>query len=247
MVDTVLVLVSVGCYSQQIAPAATEFAKSGKTDGIISLVRQGQKRMRRLPIDQYRSALGDENYDPMQDALDILEGREFYGPSTNHVPPRVGARTSKTDIKSYIDGQVYPLLFETLCVDYNSGVRAQQVLTQGRLLPYLYEHSTPLEHAFTGGLRGKPLPLFSYMELLSSADVASVLRELELVPIPDDSVEKRKAQAKLDALGKQGGVFVSSQFADAFGPSPSLALSELRKLLKASLADSKLAIVQRFE
>ena len=247
MVDTVFVLISVACSSQQIAPAATEFANSGNTEKIIYLVRQAQQRIRKIPVDQYKSAIGDENYDPTQEALDILEGREFYGPSTNHVPPHAGARTSKADMKTYVDGQVFPLLFETLCVAYDSGVPAHQVLTRGRLLPYLYEHSKALEDAFTGGLGGKSLPLFPYMEVISKADVASLLRNLESVPIPDDTAEQGKAQAKLDALSKQGGVLVSSQFADAFGPPCSLALSNLKRLLRTSLADTKLAVVQRFE
>ena len=178
MVDTVLVLVSVACYSQQIAPAATEFAKSGKTDGIISLVRQGQKRRtRRLPIDQYRSALGDENYDSDAGRVGHFGGARVL--RSIH-QPRAAQGWCADFQNRYQKLHRRPSLSSTLrdtLRQYNSGVRAQQVLTRGRLLPYLYEHSTPLEHAFTGGLRGKPLPLFSYMELLSSADVASLLRD----------------------------------------------------------------------
>lgn len=247
MVDTVLVLVSAACYSQQIAPAAARFSKSGDMEGIISLLRQGQQRLRAVPVDQHPFSIGGEILDPMQNALDILEGREFYRPATNHIPPKPGTRTSKADLKTYIASQVYALLFEAVCVAYEEGVPARQVLTRGRLLPYLYEHSAALERAFTGGLGGKPFPLLPSMELLSRNDIADLVLQLESVPPPDDAAEQRQAVAKLGALGEQGGVFVSSQFADVFGPPPSFALNHLKQLLKTALADSRFAVVQKFE
>lgn len=131
MVDTVLVLVSAACYSQQIAPAAARFSKSGDMEGIISLLRQGQQRLRAVPVDQHPFSIGGEILDPMQNALDILEGREFYRPATNHIPPKPGTRTSKADLKTYIASQVYALLFEAVCVAYEEGVPARQVLTRG--------------------------------------------------------------------------------------------------------------------
>lgn len=244
MVDTVLVLVSAACYSQQIAPAAARFSKSGDRTGIISLLRQGQQRLRAVPVDQRPFSTV---VDSMQDALDVLEGREFYRPSTNHVRPKPNARTSKADLKTYVASQVYGLLFETVCVAYEEGVPARQVLTRGRLLPYLYEHSAALERAFTGGLRGKPFPLLPSIESLSRNDTADLLQHLESVPPPDDAAEQRQATAKLGALAEQGGAFVSSQFADVFGPSPSLALNHLKELLKTALTDSRFAVVQTFE
>jgi hypothetical protein len=247
MVDTVFVLVSAACYSQRIAPAASRFSSSGDSAGIVSLLRQGQQRLRGVPLDQHPFVIGGETFDPMQDALDVMEGREFYGPSTNHVPPTPGARTSRADLNTYIETQVYPFLFPAVCVAYDAGVPARQVLTRGRLLPYLYEHSSVLEDAFTGGLRGEPLPLLPSMELLSRSVVADLLRQLESVPVPDDAAEQRKAQAKWDTLRENEGVFVSSQFADVFGRPPSLALNDLKNLLKKSLADPKLAVIQQIE
>ena len=91
MVDTVLVLVSTACYSQQIAFAAARFSESGDTAGIISLLMKGQLRLRDVPLDQHPFSIGGKILDPIQNALDILEGREFYGTSTDHVPPTPGA------------------------------------------------------------------------------------------------------------------------------------------------------------
>jgi hypothetical protein len=103
MVDTVFVLVSAACYSQQIAPAAARFSSFGDTAGIVSLLRQGQQHLRGVPVDQHPFAIGGDTFDEMQNALDILEGREFYGPSTNHLSSRSSARTSKADLKTYIE------------------------------------------------------------------------------------------------------------------------------------------------
>jgi hypothetical protein len=245
MVDTIFVLVAAACYSQQIEPAATNFSRSGDTAAIVSLLRKGQLRLRGVAPEENPLAFPGQNFDQLQNALNIIEGREFYSPS---IPPRKGARTSKADLKVYIESQAYDLLFWANCVTYNSGVPARLVLTRGRLLPYLYEHSSDLETAFTGALRGKTLRLLPSAELLANDDVASIAKQLNKIPIPNDDAERRKAQAKLEALAKSGGrVFVSSQFADSLGEPPSVQLNNLKRMLDKVLSSPDLAIIQRIE
>jgi hypothetical protein len=255
VVDTIFVLVSAACYSQQIVPAAANFSRSGDTAAIVGLLRKGQLRLRGVPPEQNPLAFPGQNFDQLQDALNIIEGREFYGegrefygPSTDHKPPRKGVRTSKADLKSYIESQVYDLLFWSHCVTYSSGVPARLVLTRGRLLAYLYEHSSDLENAFIGALRGKPLPLLPSAELLANDDLASIAEQLNKIPIPNDDAERRKAQAKWEALANSGDrVFVSSQFADSLGEPPSVQLNNLKQMLNKVLSSPDLAIVQRIE
>jgi hypothetical protein len=248
LVDTIFVLVSAACYSQQIEPAAANFSRSGDTSAIVSLLRKGQLRLRGVAPEANPLAFPGQNFDQLQDALNIIEGREFYGPSTDHKPPRKGARTSKADLKSYIESQVYDLLFWSHCVTYSSGVPARLVLTRGRLLPYLYEHSSDLENAFTGALRGKPLPLLPSAELLANDDLASIAEQLNRIPIPNDDAERRKAQAKWGALANSGDrVIVSSPFADSLGEPPSVQLNNLKQMLNKVLSSPDLAIVQRIE
>lgn len=97
MVDTIFILVSAACYPERIAPAAEQFSRSGETAGLVKLLREAQQRMHALPAAEKPSAF-DQGFDQLQGHLDIIEGREFYRPSTNHHPPRPGARTSKADL-----------------------------------------------------------------------------------------------------------------------------------------------------
>jgi len=248
MVDTTFVLVRPACYSQQIEPALVEFSRCGDRTAIVSLLHQGKHRLRNVPAEQNPVAYSGSDYDAFQDALNVIEGREFYGPSTNHIPPHKGARTSRKDLKTFIETQVYSLLFWSNCVAYDSGVPAELTLTRGRLLPYLYEHSSDLEMAFTGGLRGTTLALLPTKELLAKDDLARLAKQLDRVPAPDDDAEFKKAQAKWESLRHSGNrVFFSSQYADVFGEPPSVQFNELKQMLNKALSSPYLAIVQDIE
>ena len=248
MVDTTFALVRAACYTQQIEPAAVKFSDSGDTAAIVSLLHQGQLRLRGVRCDERPLAFSRADFDPLQDALNILEGREFYGPSTNHTPPYQGAATTKEDLKSYIEFQVYSLLFWSNCVAYDLGVPAELTLTRGRFLPYLYEHSSDLEYAFTGALRGTALALLPSAELLAKEDLARIAEHLDNVPVPNDDAEHKKAQAKWESLVNSGNrFFVSSQFADVFGEPPSVQLNKLKQMLNKALSSPDLAIVQIIE
>lgn len=172
-----------------------KFSDSGDTAAIVGLLRRGQIRLRSVPSNQRPAVFSVPDFDPLQDTLNILEGREFYGPSTNHTPPYKGGATTKEDLKSYIETQVYGLLLWSNCVAYDLGVPSELTLTRGRFLPYLYEHSSDLEDAFTGALTGRALELLSSAELLAKEDLARIAEQLDRIPVPNDDAEHKKAQA----------------------------------------------------
>ena len=227
-------------------PLASSFSSSKNIETVVDVLRRGQERLLSVPNNRYPYLIAGERFDPIESVLDVLEGREFYRPSTGHVPAKPGDRTFQADLENLVGAQVFGFLFTALCVAYDADAPVRLVLTRGRLLPYLYEHSSSLEDAFTGTLRGESFPLFPSMELLSRATVADLLAQLESVPVPDDALEIRKAQAKWDSLRGSGPLFVSSQFAEAFGQPVSSALRDLKNQLKESLGNPNFAIVQEF-
>lgn len=174
MVDTMFLLVGGSCYSQHLAPAAEEFVKSGSTAGLVKLLRAAEKKLGR-PVP------------PLEGHLEILEGREFYGPGTNHMPPMPGAKTSRADLKMYVEDQVYPELFRMLCVARIDGVHSEQTLTRSGLLPYLYQHSLALEAIFTAGLRGEAMPMLHGHEVIRRSDLAKIYDLVLKVPAPNET------------------------------------------------------------
>ena len=238
MVDSVLLLVSAACYPERIAPAADRFSRTGDVAPIAAMLREAQQR----------NPAAKDPFDPYPDLLDVVERREFYRPSTNHVPPRAGARTSKADMKKFVTGQVMPRLFKGLCLADGSGVPAEQTLTRGGLLPYLYQKSEYLERMFTGGLTGKAFAGYPGAEILAIEDLKKILSELERIPPPGDAAERRQREEQQKAMEQSGRkVFVSSEFASMVGPLASVAMDDLKRLLRLATTRPGLAVLLVYE
>ena len=155
-VDTIFELYTVTAYQDKLVPAAKRFEATGDTSGLCQLLADGIERIVHDPVAKAEALF----YEPkiLQGSIDILTGREFYGPSSNHKRPSSGAKTTPDDLKLYVRTSVLGEIFDTTCIAYNSQVRAMQVLTRGRLLWYLYDQASFFELAFAGaGLHGTAL------------------------------------------------------------------------------------------
>jgi hypothetical protein len=246
-VDTVFELFRPSCYQTRLRPAVETFQRNHQVGPLVKLLRAGQERVKRDEVVRNQNLLATDGL--LQSSIDILEGREFYGPESNHVPPTPGARTNAKDLRSYVEGMVYYEIFDVLCIAYTKNVPASQILTRGRLLWYLYEHSSFLERAFTGGLHGVSLEILPEKELLDRKDLEEILDHLTLVPIPDDEAEREKERKKLEAAKRSGKIAIFRSDADPaaiYGDPVSKQLSDFKHLLEYALSGRDLAIAQMY-
>jgi len=247
-VDTNFELYTVSAYHDRLIPAARKFEATGDTSGLCQLLAEGKERLARDPIAKAEALFKDP--EGLQNSIDILEGREFYGPGSNHIPPHPGAKTTPEDLKIYVRFSVYDEIFDSTCIAYNPSVRANQILTRGRLLWYLYEQSSFFEMAFAGsGLHGTQLEYVNDGEALSTKDLADLLDHLLVVPPPDDEAERGKERKKLEAVQKSGKRFILRSEVDLmaiYGDPVSKQLEDLKKLIKRGLSQPGLAIAQFF-
>jgi hypothetical protein len=247
-VDTIFELYTVGAYQDKLVPAAKRFEATGDTSGLCQLLADGIERIVHDPVAKAEVLFRDP--ETLQSSIDILTGREFYGPSSNHKRPYPGAKTTPDDLKYYVRTSVFAEIFETTCITYNSQVRAVQFLTRGRLLWYLYDQSSFFELAFAGGgLHGTVLDYVDGGETLNVKDLTELLDHLLVVPPPNDEEQREKERKKLEAVLKSGkrAIFPSDVDLTAiYGEPVSKQIEDLKKLLKLAVSQRGLAMAQIF-
>ena len=247
-VDTIFELYTISRYQDRLVPAAKRFEETGDTSELCQLLAEGIERVVHDPVAKAEALFHDPKI--LQISIDILTGREFYGPSSNHKRPYSGVKTTPDDLRTYVRTSVFGEIFETTCIAYNSKVRAIQVLTRGRLLWYLYDQSSFFELAFAGaGLHGTVLDYVDGGEILSVKDLTEMLDHLLVVPPPNDEEQREKERKKLEAVRKSGkrAIFPSDVDLTAiYGEPVSKQIEDLKKLLRLAVSEPGLAIAQIF-
>ena len=98
-VDTIFELYTVSAYQDKLVPAARRFEATGDTSGLCQLLADGIERVVHDPVAKAEALFHDPKI--LQSSIDILTGREFYGPP-NHKRPFSGAKTTLDDLKLYV-------------------------------------------------------------------------------------------------------------------------------------------------
>jgi hypothetical protein len=247
-VDTIFELYAVSAHQDKLVPAAKRFEATGDTSGLCQLLADGIERVVHNPVAKAEALFNDPKI--LQSSIDILTGREFYGPSSNHKPPYPGAKTTSDDLQYYVRTSVFGEIFETTCIAYNSQVQAIQFLTRGRLLRYLYDQSSFFELAFAGGgLHGAVLDYVDAGENLTVKDLTELLDHLLVLPPPNDEEQREKERKKLEAVRTSGkrAIFRSDVDLTAiYGEPVSKQIEDLKMLLKLAISQPGLAIAQIF-
>jgi hypothetical protein len=182
-VDIYLHLFDAVEYRDCVQPQLTHFFASGRTDGLISLLQE------LIPTAVNDSLLCEP--DSLQFSIDILNGDEFYGPFVDHVRPSPNAQTSREDLDTYVRYTVVGQLLQCSCIPKLSGHFLEQNMSRSELIPFLYEHSSWIEHAFTGGLldTGERLefPVGEHSEIVTRENVLQLKSELDRLPDPQSA------------------------------------------------------------
>jgi len=176
--DIWISLFDVSQYGQRVEPALRKYFETSDCTDILLLLNEVKSGSR-------------SDSEMIQSSIDILNGVEFYGPSVSHIPTSPQSKTSREDLDTYVRWTVVSQVLEGLCVPHKDGGPWEQNMGRSALIPYLYEHSSWIEDAFTGGILDKGVRLdFSigeHSEILAPETVKLLLSELHSVPRPDPS------------------------------------------------------------
>jgi hypothetical protein len=200
--DLYISLFDVAKYRQLVEPTLRNYFGAGRPDEILLLLQDA------------KLLSSNSEFCDIQSSIDILNGTEFYGPAVNHIPPYSGAKATRADLDTYVRSTVVGQLLDCLCVPRIEGGSSQN-MGRSDLVPYLYEHSPWIEHAFTGGILDTGIrldfPLGEHAEIVATEKVETFLSELNSIPKPDSK--------SMPTVAKQ--------------------LSNLRQILVTTLRDSR--------
>src|SRR5262249_15557404 len=156
----------------------------------------------------------------------------------------------------YVSGPVVYELLAALCIADVAGVDPEQSVGESTLLSHLCTHSPWIAGALNGDVfgKGEPLrfPLGLQSEIMSRENVESLLSELQSVPPPDPRLGTEKQVAALrdtfsritlrpGTAGLLARMFESQAgkiIPAAYGETVAGRISNLKRMLEASLADS---------
>lgn len=181
--DVYLQLFNLKRYRGDVGPALRRYSEERQVDLLIRLLADC------ITASRNTSVLNSPEM--LQESIDILAGRIFYGPALNHVRPFPEAVTARADLDDFVRQLVANQLLQCICVVHENGEALEQNMSRTGLIPYLYGHSAWLELAFTGSLldNGERLdyPLGEHAEIVLRADVEKI--ECELRNIPDSGAQ----------------------------------------------------------
>jgi hypothetical protein len=257
--DYYLVLFDMHWYTGRVEPTVREFFAGAPEGFLLPLLEESNQRV--LQSEAVRKRLLSHNIEPGQAIIRILAGQEISSASFADDLSLFEVRESRPAVEVYVSGPVMYEILTALCIPDLPGIDPQQSIGESALLSHLVEHSTWIERAFTGDVFGKgdPLrfPLGLQSEVMRRSDVERLLAELKTIPAPNPHAGNERQVAALQnvlsriTLRRGTAGLLAKMFESQVGriipaaPGESVAdrIANLKRMLEASLADPKLAIL----
>lgn len=240
--DYSLVLFDLAAYLTRVEPVLREFFAGAPEGILLPLLEEANRRS--SESETLRKRLLAHNIEPGQSIIRLLTGQAEGGDAFS-----LEARENRPSLEAYVAGPVVYELLAALCIAEPAGIDPEHSIGESALVSHLIGHSAWIERAFTGEVfgRGEPLrfPLGLQSEIVRREDVQRLIEELKSVPPPDPRQQRRitprRGTAGLLArmLESQAGRIIPAAEAGTVAGR----IANLERMLEASLADRRLAIL----